>query len=164
MSKFVSVPISQKKAKAFIDDFHRHHTASVRDIFRVAARLSDEDEIIGVAQVGRPVSCYLDDGYTLEITRLCTNGDKDACSYLYSKCARIAKEMGYRKIITYILESEPGTSLKASGFYLDQDEVGGGSWDGSQRGKSRTANEQMSMFPKKQKYPICKKQRWAKDL
>lgn len=75
--------------------------------------------------MGRPVSRGLDDGQTLEVTRLCTDGTKNACSFLYSKAARVARELGYSKIITYILMSESGDSLKASGWYLDAENVGG---------------------------------------
>ena len=108
----IAVPIELKDAQTYINRYHRHHQAAHRDKFRIAA--SDGNKIIGVIQVGRPVSRILDDGRTLEVLRLCTQGDKDVCSFLYSRAARIAKEMGYSKIITYILESELGTSLKAS--------------------------------------------------
>ena len=94
------------------------------DKFRVG--VSDGDKLVGVAQVGRPVSRYLDDGQTLEVIRCCTDGTKNACSFLYSRCARIAEEMGYKKIITYILASELGSSLKASGWHCETDNAGGG--------------------------------------
>ncbi len=71
--------------------------------------------MVGVVQVGRPASRNLDDGKTVEVVRLCTDGTKDVCSFLYAKAARIAKEMGYEKIITYILESENGSSLTDAG-------------------------------------------------
>lgn len=114
--------------------------------------------------VGRPVSRYLDDGMTLEVTRLCTDGTKNACSFLYSRAARIAKEMGYNKIITYILETENGSSLKASGWECEDNDVGGGSWDCQSRPRE-IAVTQLSFFPQKEiKYPTCKKQRWIKKL
>ena len=115
-------------------------------------------------QVGRPVSRVLDDGKTLEVLRLCTNGKKDVCSFLYSRAARIAKEMGYKKIITYILESEPGISLKASGWTCEADGVGGSDWDTPSRPREIVAS-QMSLFQEKMKYPVNeKKQRWVKTL
>ena len=160
--KLIAVPIELKDAQAFINNLHRHHAAAVRDKFRIAAKTVGGD-VVGVAQVGRPISRNLCDGYTLEVLRLCTNGEKDVCSFLYSRCARIAKEMGYRKIITYILESEPGTSLKASGWVLESDNCGGATWKNCTRTKQRPV--QLSMIEQKPKYPEnVKKQRWVKEL
>lgn len=158
----VAVPIELKDAQNYINKFHRHHEAAHRDKFRIAAM--EDGEIIGVVQVGRPVSRVLDDGHTLEVLRLCTTGEKNVCSFLYSRAARIAKEMGYTKIITYILESETGTSLKASGWKLEADGVGGSDWNVPSRPREVVAS-QMSLFPEKQKYPVgVKKQRWVKLL
>lgn len=158
----IAVPIELKEAQAYINQYHRHHEASHRDKFRIAA--SDGEKIIGVIQVGRPVSRILDNGKTLEVLRLCTQGDKDVCSFLYSRAARIAKEMGYEKIITYILESEQGTSLKASGWELEADNVGGSDWNVPSRPRE-VINAQLSFLDTKPKYPInVKKQRWVKRL
>ena len=157
-----AVPMELKEAQAYINAFHRHHQAAHRDKFRIAAM--ENGQIVGVVQVGRPVSRVLDDGRTLEVLRLCTNGKKDVCSFLYSRAARIAREMGYRKIITYILASEPGTSLKASGWICEADDVGGANWNTPSRPREVTAS-QMSLFPEKAKYPVNeKKQRWCKRL
>lgn len=124
-NKFTTVPLSLREAQQYIDENHRHHRASARDKFRIG--IADRSgKLIGVAQCGKPINRNLDDGRTLEVLRLCTDGTKDACSFLYAKCARIAKEMGYQKIITYILESEPGISLKASGWILENNSCGGG--------------------------------------
>jgi len=87
---------------------------------------------VGVAIVGRPVSRYLDNGLTLEVNRLCTTGEKNACSMLYASAARAAKAMGYRKIITYTLDSEPGTSLRAAGWMCARP-AGGKCWTGQRR-------------------------------
>lgn len=122
-------PISLKDANAFVTDYHRHHKA-VRGCKFCISVVDENNDIVGVAICGRPVSRYLDDGNTLEINRLCTNGYKNACSQLYGACARIAKEMGYSKIITYILESENGASLKASN-YICEGIAGGKIWTGS---------------------------------
>lgn len=151
-----------KEAQAYINQYHRHHEASHRDKFRIAA--SDGNNILGVIQVGRPVSRVLDNGKTLEVLRLCTQGDKDVCSFLYSRAARIAREMGYEKIITYILESESGISLKASGWELEADNVGGRDWNVPSRPRE-VVTAQLSLLETKPKYPIgVKKQRWVKWL
>lgn len=121
------IPITFDVAKKFINEHHRHHYSSQGCKFVLG--LQDNNELIGVATCGRPVSRYLDDGFTIEITRLCTLGQYNACSKLYGACCRVAKQMGYTKIITYILESENGASLKASGFIYDG-VAGGTHWTG----------------------------------
>ena len=97
-----------------IEQHHRHHKPVAGHKFSIGC-LSD-GELAGVVIAGRPVSRYLDDGRTLEVTRLCTNGAKNACSFLYGAAARAAAAMGYDRIITYTLESENGASLRASGW------------------------------------------------
>lgn len=156
-----AVPLTLKEASAFVDDFHRHHVATSGDKFRVGAEVNGK--LVGVVQVGRPLSRYLDDGHTVEVTRLCTDGTKDVCSFLYSRAARIAKELGYSKIITYILETEPGTSLLASGWHCEDPSCGGGSWSSPSRPRELVP-AQTSLFPVRQKYSTGKKQRWAKEL
>ncbi len=159
----IAIPIELKEAQTYINQYHRHHQAAHRDKFRIAAS-NDGKDIIGVIQVGRPVSRVLNDGHTLEVLRLCTTGDKNVCSFLYSRAARIAKEMGYSKIITYILEAETGASLKASGWVCEADGVGGSDWNVPSRPREVIAL-QMSLFEEKSKYPIGqKKQRWCKQL
>ena len=152
-------PISLAKANEFIIKNHRHHDKVNGHKYSIS--VFDGEKMVGVACVGRPLSRYLDDGETLEVTRLCTDGTYNACSMLYSRCARISKEMGYKKIITYILDSENGTSLKASGWKLEADNVGGGSWSSPSRPRELV---EVNLFGEKQKYPITKKQRWSKEL
>lgn len=158
-----AVPVELKRANEFVENTHRHHKAVYRDKFRIGCK-ADDGHLCGVIQCARPVSRYLDDGLTIEVVRCCTDGTRNACSFLYSKAARIAKEMGYKRIITYILESERGTSLKASGWHLDKENAGGGSWNTPSR--PRTLEEQqLSLFgSEKNKYPTEKKQRWIKEL
>ena len=157
-----AIPMELKDAQAYINQYHRHHQASHRDKFRIGA--CEGDNIIGVIQVGRPVSRHLDDGKTLEVLRLCTNGDRNVCSFLYSRASRIAKEMGYTKIITYILETENGASLKASGWTCEVVDVGGKDWNVPSRPRE-VEPQQLSLFEQKMKYPVnVKKQRWVKHL
>lgn len=114
------VPISLKEANAFVEQHHRHHKPVVGHKFSVAA--AKDGKVVGVAIVGRPVSRHLDDGWTLEVNRLCTDGTRNACSFLYAAAWRCARNMGYKKLITYILDTETGSSLKAAaviaGMYL----------------------------------------------
>lgn len=120
-------PITRDEADAFIRARHRHHGVPVGAIWRHAAH-DDNGELVGVAVVGRPVARALDDGLTVEITRLCTDGHPNACSMLYGAARRAAIAKGYRRGLTYILASEDGASLRAAGF-AKLWEVKGRSWD-----------------------------------
>ena len=151
-----AIPIELKEANAFVEQLHRHHAPVYRDKFRIGA-LDNNGNLCGVIQLGRPVSRMLDDGKTIEAVRCCTDGTYNACSFLYSRAARIAKEMGYQKIITYILQEEDGTSLKASGWICEANDVGGGSWN-------RPSRPRDLIREGKEKYSTQKKQRWKKDL
>lgn len=108
-------PITFKEAATFVNEHHRHHIAPVGHKYSVG--LNDGEKIIGVIIVGRPVARFNDDGLTLEVTRCCVlDGVKDACSKLYAAAWRVARNLGYSRLITYTLVSEPGTSLKAAGW------------------------------------------------
>jgi len=139
------VPVSFKVACSFIEEHHRHHKKPQGHKFSIG--LSLDEKLVGVAMVGRPVARMLDNGFTVEVTRLCVlDGVKNACSKLYSACWRTAKAMGHRRIITYILQTETGVSLKAAGWKC-AGEAGGGSW--SRKSRQRT-----------DKYPLIKKVRY----
>ena len=155
-------PITLREANTFVEKFHRHHRRTQGQKFSIG--VYEDDVLHGVAITGRPLSRYLDDGETLEVLRLCTDGTYNACSILYARCARIAKDMGYTKIITYILEEESGTSLKASGWKLESENVGGGNWDNCGRREEEKNFVQLSFFEERDKYPIGKKKRWCKEL
>lgn len=116
-------PIVLREANSYVAQHHRHNIPTVGNKFSLACY--DNERLCGVAITGRPIARKLDDGLTIEILRVCTDGTYNACSKLYGACARVAKEMGYRRIITYTLQSEIGTSLKASGF-KNCGEAGGG--------------------------------------
>lgn len=121
-------PITFKAASEYINQHHRHHNATIGCKFCISV-VDDDGQLHGVAVCGRPVARHLDDGETLEINRVCTDGTRNACSMLYGACCRIAREMGYRKVVTYILASEDGASLKASNFTCEG-EAGGTHWTG----------------------------------
>ncbi len=136
------IPISLADANSFVAEHHRHHKPVTGHKFSIGCE--SDGALVGVAIVGRPVSRYLDDGLTLEVNRLCTTGVKNACSFLYAAAARAAKAMGYRKIITYTLDSEPGTSLRAAGwtcFGL----AGGKRWTGKRRPPTDLSPPQMKL-------------------
>lgn len=120
-------PISYREACYFITQVHRHHLPPQGWKFGIG--LNNGSEVVGVITVGRPVSRRLDNSYTLEVTRCCVLDEiKNGCSKLYAAAWRACKALGYKRLITYTLVSEPGTSLRAAGWkvlYLSP----GGSWD-----------------------------------
>lgn len=142
------IPMSLKAANAFVNAHHRHHRAVTGHKFSIGCEQGGR--LVGVVIAGRPVSRYLDDGVTLEVTRLCTTGEKNVCSMLYSAAARAAKAMGYRKIITYTLESEDGAGVRAAGWSCTGP-AGGTCWTGKRR-------------PAVQHYPAEMKLRYEKTL
>lgn len=125
MPKMTVERIGLDEANAFVKAHHRHHIPVVGHLFSIGAALNGE--IVGVAIVGRPVARMRDDGVTAEITRLCTDGTRNACSFLYGAAARASFALGFKRIGTYILASEPGTSLAAAGWRM-VGEVRGRSW------------------------------------
>jgi hypothetical protein len=145
--KFVVVPLTLREANALVEKLHRHHKPVQG--YRFALGLADEHGMIrGAVIVGRPVSRGCDPRFVAEVTRLVTDGTVNACSMLYSAAYRAAKAMGFEKIQTYILDSELGTSLKASGWTLEG-MTSGGTWRHTD-GKSRRTDQ-----------PTVPKQRWA---
>lgn len=140
-------PCALKEANEYVKQYHRHHKPTAGHKFSIKV-VNENNETLGVAICGRPVARHYDDGVTLEINRLCTNGAYNACSMLYGACARIAKDMGYDRIITYILKSENGASLKASNF-ICEGEAGGEIWTGKRSGRDNGV-------------PKEKKTRWTK--
>ena len=142
------VPVSLKDANAFVAAHHRHHKPTRGHKFSIGC--AAEGRLVGVAIMGRPVSRYLDNGLTLEVTRLCTTDEKNACSMLYAAAARAAKAMGYHKIITYTLDTEPGCSLRAAGWKC-VGSAGGKRWTGQR-------------CPAVDLYPAQKKLRYEKTL
>ena len=143
------VPVELSEANAFVALHHRHHFPTVGHRFSIG--VTDTDGTLrGVAVVGRPVARLVNQRTVLEVTRLCTDGTPNACSALYAGAARIGKAMGYERIQTYILDSETGISLRASGWDCEG-VAGGGSWA-------------ISRPDRRIDQPISVKQRWSKPL
>lgn len=138
-------PISLREAMVFVARHHRHHDAPRGGLFAIA--LNDGTTVVGVAIVGRPKARHLQDGWTAEVTRLCVlDGHPNACSRLYQAAKRGAQALGYRRVITYILVGEPGTSLKAAGWKFKR-LTKGGSWSRPSR-------------PRVDTHPLAQKQLW----
>lgn len=148
------VEISQAEAKAFVAKWHRHSKPPVG--WRWGHGLKNGNELVAVAMVGRPVARALDASTIVEVNRLCVNPSlhpqlvRYACSKLYGASCRAAKKRGYKRVITYTLETEAGTTLKASNFQ-PRAKTKGGSWNCASR-------------PRTDKAPTCRKIRWERDL
>lgn len=119
-------PITFPDAAAFIRQHHRHHLPPQGWRFGLAVSLGDR--VVGVVTVGRPVARALDNGWTLEVTRCCTDGTPHVASKLYGAASRAARALGYRRLITYTLATETGVSLTAAGW-RSLYSTGGDTWD-----------------------------------
>lgn len=144
------IPLTLREANALVATLHRHHKPARGCKFCIGL-VGKDGQLHGAAIVGRPVARACDQRQTAEVTRLVTDGTPNACSKLYAACARTAKEMGFSLIQTYILQTEPGTSLKASGWRLAS-YTKGGSWNNGPRSGRR------------EDQPLMPKQRWEKNL
>jgi hypothetical protein len=119
-------PLSLKAAGAYIREHHRHHKPPRFHKFSIG--LLDDGELVGVCVVDKPTARAFDDGFSAEVSRMATDGTKNACSMLYGAAWRAAKGMGYDRIYTYTLQSEPGVSLRGAGWREDGT-VRGRSWN-----------------------------------
>jgi hypothetical protein len=133
------------EANTFVRRHHRHHLSATGHKFSLAV-VDDREQIRGVAIMSRPVGRMLDNGLTLEVIRLATDGCPNACSALYAAAWRATKALGYSRLITFILDTEPGTSLIAAGWKC-LGETRGGSWSRANR-------------PRVDKHPLQGKFRW----
>jgi hypothetical protein len=140
-------PVTLREANAFVREHHRHHGESRGCLFCVA--VADDEGIVGVAIIGRPVARMLQDAWTAEVTRVCVRPDRshrNACSMLYGAAWRAARALGYLRLVTYTLPEEGGASLRGAGFKLIG-AAGGGSWSRTDR-------------PRVDEHPTQEKLRW----
>ena len=119
------VPCELAEANEFVRQHHRHHRPVPGHKFSLAVIAGER--VCGVAIVGRPVARMSDDGMTLEVNRVATDGTPNACSALYGAARRATFALGYRRLVTYTLPSEGGASLRGAGWKL-LGEAGGGKW------------------------------------
>lgn len=132
-------PLTLAQANKLVADLHRHHKPVQGHRFSIGAMKGGK--VVGAAIVGRPTGRKNPQYEWCEVTRLVTDGTKNACSFLYGATARIAKEMGFVRIQTFILEEEGGTSLRAAGWKMDAVSAGG-DWNVPSRGGRRTDQPQ----------------------
>jgi hypothetical protein len=137
-------PITYKEACCFISQHHSHHLPPQGWKFGIA--VNNGEKIVGVVTVGRPVARGNDNGWTLEVTRCCTDGSKNVASKLYMAAWRAVRAMGYKRLITYTLQSEKGVSLLACNWKVIG-QTRGGSWNCKSR-------------PRFDKHPLGSKTLW----
>lgn len=145
------VPVELTEANALVAAWHRHHQPSQGHRFSIG--LIDDDGLMhGAAIIGRPVARLAGSPRdVLEVVRLVTDGTPNACSMLYAAAARAGRALGFKRIQTYILESETGVTLRAAGWVCEGS-AGGGQWKHTD-GKPRRTDQPTEM-----------KQRWVKLL
>jgi hypothetical protein len=146
-SELQAVPLSLDEANTLVSHWHRHHKPIPQSKFCIGAINKATGALCGAAIVGRPVARLLDDGRSLEVNRCVTDGTANACSMLYGAVARAAKALGYIKVWTYTRVDEPGTSLRAAGWKLDDPAIRARSWN-------------MPGRPRVDKTEIIGRQRW----
>lgn len=117
----IVVPLTLRQANDFVELHHRHSARTANDGGKFAIGLTVDDELIGVAIVGRPVARMLAEVGTAEVLRLCVTpaAPKGACARLYARCKRIWQQMGGRRLVTYTLARERGASLRGAGFIIE---------------------------------------------
>ncbi len=142
-------PVTLRVAQAYVDQHHRHLPAPRGAKLAIAVR-DTRGQLRGVAILGRPVSRHLDDGSAIEVTRVATDGCRNACSALYGAARRVAQALGYERLFTYTLGTDPGTSLRASGW-MNERTTRGGTW--SRRARPRAIGRDEGQ-----------KRRWRMDL
>ena len=152
-------PTSIKDARAFVAALHRHNAAPNGGLFATSV-VDSEDTVRGVAIIATPIAMGNADGWTCEVTRCCTDGSKNACSMLYGAAARAAKALGYKRILTYTLASEPGIALRASGWR----EVARTKWRPWNHKRRSRSTHVTDLLGERSKYSQEDKVRWERQL
>lgn len=128
MSGLRVVPIGFRDAASFVAMWHRHNRPPWGHKFSLG--VADDHGILrGVAVVGRPIARTLDDGTTLEVTRVATDGTRNACSMLYGAAWRATKALGYTRLITYTQAGESGAGLRGAGWRVLAHRPARGGWN-----------------------------------
>jgi len=153
----VLTPISFRDANTFVAKHHRHHQPDQGCKFCIGCE--NDGIVCGVVIVGRPKARKLDNGKTLELTRVCTDGTPHAASKLIAAATRAAFAMGAEQVVSYVLETEAGTSYRAAGWECAPGLYGGGSWDCASYQRSEPMAKLLGLAPKA---PECSKRRWFK--
>lgn len=133
------VPVTRDQAVDFIRTIHRHHGRPLG--YRFAVGVAKDGTLVGVATAGRPSARAYDDGQTIEVTRVATDGSRNACSMLYGACWRAARAIGYVRGLTYTQGGESGESLRGAGWRLDATLPPRAGWNTPSRPRDGNGND-----------------------
>jgi len=143
VTELTLTPVSWAQAKALVAELHRHHRPPPGHKFSVG--IADEHGTLrGVAIVGRPVARHYQDPFTLEVTRVVTDGSRNACSMLYGAAWRAASALGYRRLVTYTRADESGASLRGAGWRVVATRPPRTGWNTPSRPRAATGNEHVA--------------------
>lgn len=122
------VPVSRRVADDCVTRWHRHNGSTAGALFRVGAA-TDDGTLVAVGIAGRPVARHYDDGRTVEVTRVSSDGTPNATSMLYAALTRASFALGYRRVITYTQAGESGASLRGAGWRVVASRPARAGWD-----------------------------------
>lgn len=113
------VHVTLRDARRFVSEYHRHSDAPQGGIIAIGV-VDDDEQLWGIAIIGRCVAPGIKDPHACELTRCCVrpDGPRNACSFLYGRAWRLATAMGFERMITYTLSKESGASLRGAGFKM----------------------------------------------
>lgn len=150
------VPVDLATARRYVAEHHSHNGPPVS--WRFGVGVDADGEMAGVGIAGRPVARGFDPNRTLEITRVCTLGERNACSMIYAALCRAGAALGYRQAVTYTLASECASCVKGAGFEKDAELEARATWDGGARHRVQT-----DLFGRERRPPEPKV-RWHRRL
>ncbi len=139
------VPLTLPAANACVSKWHRHHAEIPGGFGWFCCGAVVDGRLVGAAIAGRPTNRNNDDRQTVEVLRLATDGTANACSALLGACARAAKAIGARRIITYVLTTEGGVSLRGAGWRLEDENTGKSWWAHNGTRKGAVDRDHMSV-------------------
>jgi hypothetical protein len=149
VSHLCIVPLTLARANQLVGEWHRHHKLAIGHRWSIG--VTSDGVLCGAAIVGRPVARVTPQYSIAEVSRLVTDGHQNACSIMYAACARAAQAMGFDEIQTFILESEPGISLRAAGWTSDPEPTTAEGWSRPSRKRDETKHP-----------PVAKRRYWKR--
>jgi hypothetical protein len=96
--------------------WHRHNGPTTIGAKFCVGVATDDGVLVCAGIAGRPVARHYDDGDTIEVWRVSSDGTHNTTSMVYAALTRAAFALGYRRVITYTQADESGASLRAAGW------------------------------------------------
>lgn len=109
-------PITIGDARKYVEREHSHHHAPLSALCAVSV-VDGGGLIVCVSMLGRPVSRELQAQGCVEVHRVASDGTAPhAASMAIGAIARAAIALGWRRLVSYTLLGEAGTSYRAAGW------------------------------------------------